>query len=416
MTPIPRDPRFDSTLALLREGYRFISNGCRQHESDIFETRLMLTRVYCVLGAEAARMFYEPGRFSRRGAIPRNTLMLLQDKGSVATLDGLPHLRRKGLFLAMMAPEAVDQMADCFEAEWRRSLPEWGRRGTILFFDEITAAVSRSVCVWAGVPLGEREAAARTREFAAMIDGAGSVGPRNWRGRWLRRRTERWAREVIRSARSGHVRPPQGSALSLIVAYSDDDNAPLRDEIAAVELINVLRPTVAVGRFITFAALALHEHPKSRHFIADASDEALEAFAQEIRRYYPFFPIVGGRALTSFEWRGHLFSPDDWVLLDLYGTDHDRRIWTDPEDFRPERFIEREVNAFQLIPQGGGDPRAGHRCPGEAITIALVKRALRLLTASVTYDVPDQDLSVRMDRFPTHPNSRFAISNIRAID
>ena len=32
--------------------------------------------------------------------------------------------------------------------------------------------------------------------------------------------------------------------------------------MAAVELLNVLRPTVAVDRFIVFAALALHRHPE----------------------------------------------------------------------------------------------------------------------------------------------------------
>lgn len=129
----------------------------------------------------------------------------------------------------------------------------------------------------------------------------------------------------------------------------------------------------------------------------------------------PFFPAVGGRALTSFEWRGHPFWPGDWFLLDLYGTDHDPRIWTDPETFRPERFLERDVNPFQLIPQGGGDHRTGHRCSGEWSTVALVKRAARLLTTTMTYDVPDQDLTVRLNRFPTQPTSRFVMTNVRAV-
>jgi fatty-acid peroxygenase len=38
---VPRDPAFDSTLSLLREGYEFIGNRCRALSTDIFVTRLL---------------------------------------------------------------------------------------------------------------------------------------------------------------------------------------------------------------------------------------------------------------------------------------------------------------------------------------------------------------------------------------
>lgn len=47
----------DSTLALLWEGYRFIPERCRRYRSDVFETRLMLTKVICMVGEEAAKIF-----------------------------------------------------------------------------------------------------------------------------------------------------------------------------------------------------------------------------------------------------------------------------------------------------------------------------------------------------------------------
>ena len=53
---------------------------------------------------------------------------------------------------------------------------------------------------------------------------------------------------------------------------------------------------------MTFAALALHEHPECRERLrADADGEDLGWFVQEVRRFYPFFPLVGGRALADFE-------------------------------------------------------------------------------------------------------------------
>src|SRR3712207_6396944 len=92
---IPKDHGFDSTLALLREGYNFIPNRCRELKTDIFETRLMLKRVICMQGEEASKIFYGDQRFTRKGGIPLTTLRLLQGIGSVQTLDGEKHHQRK---------------------------------------------------------------------------------------------------------------------------------------------------------------------------------------------------------------------------------------------------------------------------------------------------------------------------------
>lgn len=54
MAHIPREPGLDSTLALLADGYTFLSKRCQRHGSDIFETRLMLQKAVCIMGQEAA--------------------------------------------------------------------------------------------------------------------------------------------------------------------------------------------------------------------------------------------------------------------------------------------------------------------------------------------------------------------------
>jgi fatty-acid peroxygenase len=83
--------------------------------------------------------------------------------------------------------------------------------------------------------------------------------------------------------------------------------------------------------------------------------------------------------------------------------------------FRPERFRRWDGSAFNFIPQGGGDHHDNRRCPGEWITIELMKRAVHLLTTATSYDVPEQDLSVDLTRMPTGPKSRFVISNVRRV-
>lgn len=409
--PIPREPTLDASLALLAEGYAFIPRRCQRYASDIFETRLMLKRVVCISGTEAAAQFYEPGRFTRRGAIPQLTLRSLQDQSSVATLDGDDHRRRKSMFMSLMTPAALEALGSIFEAKLRARFPVWERGKQVVLFPEMTATLTRAVCAWAGTPLDEDEADARTREFGAMIDGAGTAGPRNWRGLWLRRRTERWARQMIEAARAGTLGASSETPVHVIAEHRDMSGRLLPVRVAAVELINILRPTVAVDRFITFTALALHEHGVPPVSLSD--DAALESFVQEVRRFYPFFPAVGGRVLHQFEWRGHAFKRGDWVLLDLYGTNRDDRLWADAETFDAKRFIDRKPTAFDLIPQGGGDYLQNHRCPGEWITIALMKRAIKLLASAIRYEVPPQDLDVPLDRFPTCPRSGFVIARIQ---
>ncbi|HJQ28028.1 MAG TPA: cytochrome P450 [Rubrobacter sp.] len=402
----------DRTLALLSEGYAFIPERCRRHETDVFETRIMLTKAICMMGEEAVRVFYEPERFTRVGALPQTTLRLLQDKGSVALLDGEAHRRRKEMFLSLADPGGSERTADAMEGQWRARIGRWESMDKVVLLREVEEIFCRAACEWAGVPLTESEAGRRTREFSAMIEGAGSIGPRNWYGQLLRARTERWMKSLIEKVRAGELDVPERSAAHIIAWHRGLDGGLLDTEIAAVELINVLRPTVAVARFVTFAALALHEHPECRHKIQEDEDY-LDPFVQEVRRFYPLFPFVGGRVRDEFEWRGRHFAEGTWVLLDLYGTNHDARTWDDPEAFRPERFSSWDGSAFDFVPQGGGDHRSGHRCPGEWATIALIKRAVRLLTRSMSYDVPEQDLRISLSRMPTIPKSRFVISGVR---
>ncbi len=412
MPAIPRDPSPDSSLALLSEGYAFIPNRCRRFGSDLFETRLMLTRAVCMSGAEAAAQFYRRDRLTRRGAMPLVSFTLIQDLGSVMVMDGEDHRRRKAMFLSLMGPESMRRLADLTVAHWRARVDAWARMDRVVLFREAHVPLTGAVCAWAGLALSPAEVEARAREFEAMVEGTGSVGPRNWRGHVMRARNERWMRGVVRRIRAGEIAAPEGSPAHVIATHRDRDGRLLDVATAAVELINVLRPTVANARYVTFAAHALHTQPGWAERIA-GDDRELEAFVHEVRRFYPFIPFIGGRVLEEFVWRDHRFAKDDWVLIDLYGTNRDPRAWDDPEAFRPERFLGRGIDAHGFVPQGGGDHRETHRCPGEWVTIEQMKAVSRLLAREVRYDVPDQDLHIDLGRMPALPRSRFVIRDVR---
>ena len=88
MPRIPRDKSLDSTLALLRDPYGFIASRCRRYGADLFQTRLMLRRTICMTGPDAAELFYDPGRFIRRGTPLSRVENALFGRGDVHGLDG----------------------------------------------------------------------------------------------------------------------------------------------------------------------------------------------------------------------------------------------------------------------------------------------------------------------------------------
>lgn len=410
---IPRDRSFDETIPLFfTEGYRFIGNRCRELGTDIFLTRILLKNAVCMMGAEAAAQFYHPGRFTRRGAMPTFILTLLQDEGSVMTTDGEDHRRRKAMFLSLMTPAALARFTEFIGHHWRAAVRRWEQQGQIVFFHEAHLPLCAAICDWAGLQLSEPQIRERAEEFEAMVEGAGSMGPRNWRGHRMRARSEHWIRGVIEDIRSRQLQVRQGSAADVISTFRDANGQWLDVPSAAVELMNILRPTVANARYIVFAAMALHEHPAWRERLA-TSDDHLGHFVDEVRRFYPFIPAMGGRVLTEFTWRNHRFEPGDWVLFDLYGTNHDERIWEDPENFRPERFQDHPAGPFDLVSHGAGDRSVTHRCPGEWMTVELMKTVVRLLVREMSYELPDQDLRIDLTRIPALPHSRFLMSNAR---
>lgn len=414
MPQIPSDKSPDSTLSLVFDGYEFISKRCRQLNSEIFETRLLLQKFICLRGEEAARLFYDEDRFERRGAAPSRLKKTLFGIGGVQGLDDAAHRHRKKMFMSQMTPENIRLLADLTVAGWHAAAAGWERaESEIVLFDEAQRILCRAVCAWAEVPLAESEAETRTNDLAAMIEASGAIGWRHWRGRWARKRTEKWVGEIIERVRDGNLTASGTSALGIVAGHRDLDGNPLDTKTAAVELLNILRPTVAVARFIVFGALALADHTECREKFQAGDPNYAELFAQEVRRYYPFFPFVAARTREEFEWNGYRFPKGRRTILDLYGTNHEARQWGEPEKFDPERFRRWDKNPFDFIPQGGGDYFAGHRCAGEFITVELMKTSLDFLINSIDYEVPPQDLSISMRKIPAIPKSRFVIKAVR---
>ena len=403
-------PYREMAPALFTDGYRALSHAFDRYETDAFTARLLGRPTIFLRGHDGARLFYDETRFVRAGAVPGPVRRTLFGKGTVHGLDGPAHRHRKAMFVGLADHDSAVRVADLAEAHWDAAVRRWRRDGRAVLFDEAVRVFGEAVCEWADLP-AETDRDERVRDLAAIVYGFGSVGPRHVRARLARRRSTRWARGLIAGVREGRLHTTPGTALATVAEHRDTDGERLDETSAADELINLLRPTVAVAWLVAFAALAVHHHPEWRERLASGESGVARAFAHEVRRRFPFAPMLAARARGDFDWRGHHVAAGQTAILDIYATDHHAGLWPRPERFDPSRFLHHEPGRYELIPQGGGEPEAGHRCPGEPFTMELLGRASRFL-ARLEYTVPPQDLRYSTASIPTRPRSGFVITEV----
>jgi fatty-acid peroxygenase len=380
----------DQTLAVAIKGYAWLPDLRRRHHGQPVPMRVLGRPALGIGGTAAARFFYEPGNLARHSALPAPAVDTIFGRGAVHTLDGDAHRARKALFVALLMGDGVDTLAKLVGEAFDEAADRWRGGPAISLFDGTARVIADAVCRWSGVRLEERDLAS---DLVAMVDGFATPGPRQARARAARWRRERELTKIIERVRREDPSPGVLSA----VAHHTADGYLMDARTAAVEMLNVIRPAVAICWFAAFAGHALHRWPEHRDRLGD--DEYALAFVHELRRFYPFVPFLGGRATRDLRFQRVDVPRGTLVLLDVYGHHHDARVWPDPYDFAPGRFLGHPAGELELIPQGGGDPRTGHRCPGEMITIAVLGALVRRL-ARLDYYLPPQRTGIDLTRIP----------------
>jgi len=370
----------------------------RQDAPEQPRTTWLLGRKSVVVGGpDGARFFYDRAHLRRRRAVPFPLAAVLFGRGAVHGLDPPRHTHRKTMFLRLLTPDAAREIAARADVGWTGAAV-----ASAPVFDVAVHVHARAICDWAGLPRQDDRFA---DDLAAMVDGFGSVGGRRyWAGVGARRRADRRAAHLVREVRAGRLRPADDSTLAVIARQQDLHGRQLAARVAGVELLNVLRPAVAVSYFAAFAAVALAD-PALRARLKYSTEVEWEAFAHELRRLYPFVPALAARAKHSVGFRGVRLRKGDRVVLDVYGSLHDPALWPEPERFDLDRFAGHEPDAWGYFPQGAGDPAQGHRCPGERVTIELIKSFGRFLAARPDL-VPERVSDVPLTRIPPRPAVR----------
>ncbi|WP_165164411.1 cytochrome P450 [Corynebacterium qintianiae] len=406
---------------LLTDGYLLPSNlrkkaGLPPESMCPVTTKFLGEDATIVRGSEAVDFFYNEELMKRDGAMPQVIGDALVGKGAVHTLDGEAHKTRKAQMVAMAyEDERVAEFAPLVAEEVDRMVRSWkGEEGNV--FQDMSLAFGRAAFRWAGIELSPEDTDEKVGRMITLLDNFGKVAgtPKAF---WQRRQLDNWAGELITDVREGRVSARPDSVLAHMANLTDESGELVDATTAGIELQNLTRPTIAVGIFASFAAVALAENPQWRERINSAeTDRESVAFAQEVRRFYPFVPMFPAKAIKDTEFKGCPVHEGQRVVLDFTGTLGSDEEWENPASFDPERFMpyanQSEAESIKaFIPQGGADVRTGHRCPGEKIAVTALSTAVSAMARpEVKISTEAIDTTYSMTQILTRPESGVRVS------
>lgn len=101
----------------------------------------------------------------------------------------------------------------------------------------------------------------------------------------------------------------------------------------------------------------------------------LQSVVKETLRVHPPGPLLSWARLAIHDTRvgQHFIPAGTTAMVNMFAITHDDKIWTQPEEFIPERFLDEEVaimgSDLRLAPFGSGR----RVCPGKAMGLATVQ-------------------------------------------
>ncbi|KAL1199945.1 Cytochrome P450 71B19 [Cardamine amara subsp. amara] len=102
----------------------------------------------------------------------------------------------------------------------------------------------------------------------------------------------------------------------------------------------------------------------------------LNLVVKETFRLHPAVPLVSRETMAHIKIQGYDILPKRQILVNVYAIGREPKLWRNPEEFNPERFIDNPVDYrgqhFELLPFGSGR----RICPGMAMGMATVELGL----------------------------------------
>ena len=370
----------------------------RRRYGDVFSSRFPIFGrvVYVADPAEIKRVFAgDPATFHAGEA---NALALGDALGehSLLTLDEGRHMSQRKLLLPAFHGESVRRYAEVMAEATAREVDSWPLDRELALRPRMQA-ITLEVILRAvfGVRDGERmdlmrERTPRLAETTSVLSwlpfmerDLGGLSPTARFKKALAAVDELIYAEIAERRES----EPGEDVLSLLLAARHEDGSPMSDVELRDELMTLLtagHETTATGLSWAFERLMRTPRVMSKLIDSLDDDEYLDAVVKETLRVRPVIMDVARKLTAPTEIGGYTLPAGTLVLPAIAAVHARPDLYPEPEEFRPERFIDGQPESYAWIPFGGGV----RRCIGASFAQVEMRVVLREVLRRVRLRAP----------------------------
>ena len=435
----PRAPAFVQTLAWALAPTWMMDN-CAERLGGTFTITFAPSGLKLVLVSdpEAVKAVFTAPAEVAPSAAASSPVASVMGPHSVIVLTGPEHMRQRKLLLPPFHGERMREYEDVIVQATRRDMASWPI-GRPMRLQERTRAITLEVILRAvfGVE-AERMDALRTAIGALLaplhlvrvvlfaLRRPSLERPTGAIGRALDRLDGVIYEELGRRREQTDL-ADRADILSLLMQARDEDGRPMSDEELRDELVTLLlagHETTATS--VAWAVERLVRHPdKLRRLVAEIDADTggggtasgsdgdrsggangpfgqanagaggangrsgevgayMTAVVNETLRVRPVVPIVVRMLRREMQVGAYTLPPGTRVVPSIYLTNRNPRVYVEPQQFRPERFLENPPETFSWIPFGGGI----RRCIGAAFAQLEMRLILRTVLSELEPSVP----------------------------
>jgi cytochrome P450 len=289
---------------------------------------------------------------------------------SVLTLDERAHMRQRKLLLQPFHGKSVSRWANTIREIADRDIDSWPV-GEAFALRSRTQGMTLDVILRAvfGVRDEQRfrraqrlvgEFASRAHLITLFAFARRDLGPWSPWARFKRARDalDAFIHEEIALRRQVPDVAEREDVLSLLLSASDEDGEPMTPAELRDELVTV----IGAGHETTATALAwayerLLRNPTILERLKSslsAGDDYLIAAIKETLRVRPVITDAARRLTREVELGGYRLPAGALVMPSIAAIHFREDVYPEPDDFRPERFLEGAGESYAWIPFGGG--------------------------------------------------------------
>ncbi|MBD2567555.1 cytochrome P450 [Anabaena lutea] len=396
--------RFIQRLQWVFNPLQLMETSAKTH-GDFFTLRLTTEQPIVFISNPQAiqEIFTTPPEYFDAGR-GNKLIKPLVGENSLLLLDGAPHQRQRRLLTPPFHGERMKAYGQIITDMTKQVISNW-QIGEPFSVRDSMQEISLKVILQAVFGLSEGERLTRLQKLtASLLDLSGSplrsavtffpalqidLGAWSPWGIFLRRRAEIYQLLYTEiQERRDNFDASRSDILSLMMSARDENGEAMTD----IELRDELMTLLFAGHETTASALTwalywIHHLPKVRETLltelnslgknADFNEifrlPYLTAVCQETLRFYPIAMITLPRMVkTPTKIMGHEFEPGVLLTPCIYLTHRRPDLYPEPDQFKPERFLERQYSQYEYLPFGGGN----RTCIGMAFAMFEMKLVL----------------------------------------